>query len=624
MNFEALRASTIPGLLLERARTRPGRVAFRSKEFGIWRETTWRALADRVAALALGFAREYRLARGETVAIVGNPCPEWTIADLAAQALGAITYGIYPTSAPGEVRHLLQHGGAALIVVEDQEHLDKTLEVLDACSGVRAVLVVDTRALFMYRHQRVRPLKDVESVGAALADEPDALGRLARSLSPDDPATIIYTSGTTGHPKGAVYRHGPHLAACANIVEHYPILKRGEHRAVAMLPLCHAMGRNLAITMPLLADIVPHYPESVDTFADALYEIQPTFVFTVPRYLQKFAAHLLVGLDQSSWVKRAAYRLALGVGRRALQSRHGGAASGPGSAALAALARALVFRWLLEKVGFARARLVISSGAPLPPAVARLWQAWGVNLCEAYGQTETGGALVSGQRGPYPHPGDVGVVAPNIAIELDADGEILVRGEMFAGYWRDPDATLAMYRDGKLATGDVGEWTDARALRLVDRKKDILITAGGKNVSPSHVENRLRASPYISEAAVFGEGRKYLVALLEADGETVGEWAREHGVVHTGYASLIARPEVVGLIEAEVRRANDDLTRVEQVKAFRLLPRELDPELEDEPVTPTRKVKRRLMAERYGPLVESMYAGDEEQRIAAEMASLER
>jgi long-chain acyl-CoA synthetase len=625
MDFEALRASTIPGLLVERARTRPARVALRSKELGIWRETTWRELADRVAALALGFVREYRLARGETVAIVGNPCPEWTASDLAAQAVGAITYGIYPTSASGDVRHLLQHGGAALIVVEDQEHLDKTLDVLDACPTVRAVLVVDTRALFMYRHPRVRPLADVESAGrAALADEPDALGRLARSLSPEQPATIIYTSGTTGHPKGAVYRHGPHLAACANIIEHYPILKRGEHRAVAMLPLCHAMGRNLAITMPLLADIVPHYPESVDTFADALYEIQPTFVFTVPRYLQKFAAHLLVGLDQSSWVKRAAYRLAIGVGHRVLQSRQGSAASVPGAAALAALARALVFRWLLEKVGFARARLVISSGAPLPPAVAGLWQAWGVNLCEAYGQTETGGALVSGQRGPYPRPGDVGVVAPNITVEVDADGEILVTGEMFAGYWRDLDATRALYRDGKLATGDVGEWTDGRTLRLLDRKKDILITAGGKNVSPSHVENRLRASPYISEAAVFGEGRKYLVALLEADGETVGEWARGHGVVHTGYASLMARPEVVALIEAEVRRANDDLTRVEQVKAFRLLPRELDPELEGEPVTPTRKVKRRLMAERYGPLVASMYAGDEEQRIAAEMARRER
>jgi long-chain acyl-CoA synthetase len=620
MNFEALRASTLPGLLVERARTRPDRVAFRAKELGIWRETTWRELADRVGALACGLAREYRIAAGETVAIIGNPCPEWTIADLAAQALGAITYGIYPTSAPGEVRHLLQHGGASLIVAEDQEHLDKTLEVLDECPAVRAVLVVDTRALFMYRHPRVRPLAEVEARGReALTGELDALDRLARAVSTDAPATIIYTSGTTGHPKGAVYRHGPHLAACANIIEHYPILEHREHRAVAMLPLCHAMGRNLAITMPLIADIVPHYPESVDTFADALYEIQPTFVFTVPRYLQKFAAHLLVGLDQSSWVKRIAYRSAMAVGRRALGRRRsrGGRAS-----VAAALARALVFRWLLEKVGFARVELVISSGAPLPAAVAELWQAWGVNLCEAYGQTETGGALVSGQRGPYPQPGHVGSPAPNMTVELDDDGEILVTAaEFFGGYWRDPDATRALYRDGKLVTGDVGEWTAGGSLKLVDRKKDILITAGGKNVSPSLVENRLRASPYVSEAAVFGEARKYLVALLEADGETVAEWARARGVVHTGYASLVSHPDVVGLIEAEVQRVNGELTRVEQVKAFRLLPRELDPELEGEPVTPTRKVKRRVMAERYRALVESMYANDEERRIAAEVGT---
>ena len=620
MNFEVLRASTLPGLLVERARSRPERVAFRAKELGIWRETTWRELSDRVAALACGFAREYRIAAGETVAIIGNPCPEWTVADLAAQALGAITYGIYPTSAPGEVRHLLQHGGASLIVVEDQEHLDKALAVLDQCPDVRAVLVIDTRALFMYRHPRVRPLAEVERAGEAMAADRDVLDRYVRALSPDAPATIIYTSGTTGHPKGAVYRHGPHLAACANIIEHYPILKSREHRAVAMLPLCHAMGRNLAITMPLIADIVPHYPESVDTFADALFEIQPTFVFTVPRYIQKFAAHLLVGLDQSSWLKRAAYRAAMRVGRRVLHRRW--SSGGSGRSVPAALARACVFRWLLEKVGFARAELVISSGAPLPAAVATLWQAWGVNLCEAYGQTETGGALVSGQRGPYPQPGDVGAVAPNMKVELDPDGEIFVTAaELFGGYWRDPDATRALYREGKLATGDVGEWTAAQSLKLVDRKKDILITAGGKNVSPSLVENRLRASPYISEAAVFGEARKYLVALLEADGDTMAEWAREHGVVHTGYASLVAHPQVVALIDTEVRRANDDLTRVEQVKAFRLLPRELDPEMEGEPVTPTRKVKRRLMAERYGALVESMYGNDEERRIAAEVAT---
>src|SRR5262249_32274567 len=274
------------------------------------------------------------------------------------------------------------------------------------------------------------------------------------------------------------------------------------HRVVAMLPLCHTMGRNTAITMPLIADIVPHYPESVDTFAESLFEVAPTFIFTVPRYLQKFAAHLLVGIDTSSPLKRAAYRAAMTIGRRVAARHWQGSASRPLHVA-SALARAIVFRWLLEKIGFARARLVISSGAPLPPAVAALWHAWGVNLCEAYGQTETGGALVSGQRGPFPRPGDVGTAAPNVDVRLGDENEVLVKGpDLFEGYWHDDAATVTLYREGWLVTGDVGEWIGVgpgrtRSLKLVDRQKDVLVTAGGKNVSPAQVETCLRASPYV-------------------------------------------------------------------------------------------------------------------------------
>jgi long-chain acyl-CoA synthetase len=578
-----------------------------------------------VAAVANGLSSQFGVGRGTSVAIVGNPCPEWTVADLATQSLGAVTYGIYPTSAPAEVRYLLDHGGARVVVVEDQEHLDKVLAVLDACPGVAGVVVIDTRALFMYRHPRVHRFADVEASGRAAASVA-ALATMAAAVRADDAATIVYTSGTTGNPKGALYRHGQHLAACGNILAHYPLLTQGRHRVVAMLPLCHTMGRDTVITMPLLADIVPHYPESIDTVAETLYEVAPTFVFTVPRYLQKFAAHLLVGIDASSPLKRAAYRSAMALSRGATaapgRSERSGVWGAISGLPMKLTGRVVVFRWLLEKVGFARVRLLLSSGAPLPPAVATLWQAWGVNVCEAYGQTETGGALVSGQRGPYPRPGDVGLPAPNIELTLGAGGEVLVRGpDLFAGYWRDAEATAATYRDGWLVTGDLGERLADGSLRLVDRKKDILVTAGGKNVSPAQIETCLRASPFISEAAVFGDGRKYLAALVELDGETVAEWARERGLVHTGYASLAAHPEVHRLLEAEIDKANSDLARVEQVKAFRILPRELDPEQEGEPVTPTRKVKRRLMLERYQDLVESMFASDEERRITAEVAA---
>ena len=609
---------TVPGLLVDRVSRTPHRVAFRAKELGIYRETTWAELGRRVAAVASGL-RDLGVHRGDTVAIMGDPCPEWTIADLAAQSLGAITYGIYPTSSPSEVRYLLQHGGARVVVLETQEHLDKILPVLADCPAVATLVVVDTRALFMYRDARVQPFAALEHRGGADGD-PERLAALAREVTPDDPATIVYTSGTTAHPKGVLLEHGRHVASVESMIEQFPVLRAGEHRTVASLPLSHAMGRFATITMPLLADVVPHYPEGPDTVAETTFEVSPTFVFIVPRFLQKYAAHLLVGVDASSALKRAAYRLAMRISRAWLAQRWAGSVSVPVGAARA-VAQALVLRWLLDKIGYARARLVISSGAPLPPAVAALWQAWGVNLLELYGQTETG--VVTAQRDRYPRPGDVGVAAPGMELRLGEGGEIMVRSpHLFSRYWRDDAATSAAFRGDWLVTGDVGEWTPRGALRLIDRRKDFLVTAGGKNVSPAQIENALRASPYVSEAVIFGEGRKYLVALLELDGETLAEWARAHDVLHTGYASLVAHADVLRLVEGEVARANGELARVEQVKAFRILPRELDPEQEGEPVTATRKVKRRLMLDRYRALVEAMYSGDEERRIAAEVATL--
>jgi long-chain acyl-CoA synthetase len=291
---------------------------------------------------------------------------------------------------------------------------------------------------------------------------------------------------------------------------------------------------------------------------------------------------------------------------------------GAGYSPAYALARALVFRPLLEKLGLDRLELAISGGAPLPPETAALWQIWGVDLVEIYGQTEEAGAIIAGQKGPFPRPGNVGTVAPGFELRLGPDNEIQVRGtHVFEGYWGNPEASRDVLReDGWLRTGDVGELKNG-VLRLVDRARDFIVTAGGKTLSPSNIENLMRSSPYIAEAMVIGHGRKYITALIEIDYDTVSDWARSHDVPYTGFTSLARHPAIETLIESEIARANAVLARVEQVKVFRILPKALDPEEEGEPVTPTRKVKRSLMLERFKELVESMYDDREERLVAA-------
>jgi long-chain acyl-CoA synthetase len=443
----------------------------------------------------------------------------------------------------------------------------------------------------------------------------DTLEGLARAIDPAAPAFIVYTSGTTGNPKGALVTHGTHLAAADNVAQHYPMLAAQQHRTVAYLPPCHILGRDVAITLPLLTQLVPHFGENVEGLQQTLHEVAPTVLVTVPRYLQKLAAQVLVGIGNTSAAKRVAYEAAMRIGRRHAKARW----AGPSQPSLAyALARQLVFRPLLEKLGLDRVELAISGGAPLPPETMALWQTWGVNVVEMYGQTEEAGAIISGQRGPFPRPGNVGSVAPGWELKLGENGEILVRGEhAFAGYWGKPEATREVLgEDGWLRTGDVGEYRDG-VLRLVDRARDFIVTAGGKTLSPSYIENLVRASPYIAEAMVVGHARKYITALIEIDYDSVADWAHSHDVAYTGFTSLTQHAAVQKLIAAEIERANAALARVEQIKAFRILPKALDPEEEGEPVTPTRKLKRAQMLQRFKELVESMYDDREERLVAA-------
>jgi len=613
---DALRRRTAPALLCERALRTPDEIAFRSKHCGIYRERSWRDYARLVARTARALST-LGLKAGERVAIMGDVCEEWLICDLAAQSLGAIVYGIYPTASAAEVEYQLRDGGAAIFLAEDQEYVDKVLPLIDRLPELRSVVVIDASSMFDYHHAKLTIYDDL--LAATDDGDLDWLAAQAARVRPEDAAFIVYTSGTTGHPKGALIAHGRHLAAAATVSEHYPTLTAKPHRTIVYLPLCHVLGRDVAVTLPLFTRLVPHFAEDAQDLATAFFETAPTVLFTVPRYLQKFASQVLVGIMSSSRAKRTTYELAMRYARAHARRRWTGGNNATQDALYRAL-HAAVFRPILNKLGFDALELVVSGGAPLPREIMALWHMYGVNVVEMYGQTEGAGGIVSGQRGPFPAPGDVGTVPEGSEVKLGDDGEVLVRSpDLFEGYWNSPEATDALRtQDGFWRTGDIGAWHEG-SLRLIDRARDFIVTAGGKTLSPSAIENGLRSSPYIAEAIVFGHGRKYLTALIEIDFDTVADWARSHDVPYAGFTSLAQHTAVRTLIRSEIERANVDFARAEQIKDFRILPKELDPEEEGEPVTPTRKVKRNQMYERFKPLVEAMYDDSEERLLANEV-----
>ncbi|QOZ72552.1 AMP-dependent synthetase/ligase [Bradyrhizobium arachidis] len=605
--------TTVVQLLAARLAERPEKIALQQKRHGAWTAMTWSAYAQRVVNLASALRRA-GLERGDRVAIMGDSSEEWLIADMATMCAGGVMVGVYFTSSPEEVAYCFTDSGAKFAFVGGEPQL---LIVLASgrAEQLRGIIVLDPD----WTGEASASIKSLAGfVGAHDVDAHDYLQKESATAKASDVVSIGYTSGTTGNPKGAMLTHLSILAGVHCITLFGPSMREEEHRVVVHLPMSHTVARGQATTLPLIADAVPYFGETTADFAQTIKEVKPTYYMAPPRFYQRFATQILSKVHPAGEGGDQNYTLAMTIARRALEDRQRGHEDAFVSKLFAAC-REQVFLPLLAEVGFDELKVAFTSSAAMPSELMSLWQLWGLQLRECYGQTELVGANLV-QMAEWPKAGNVGVPLPDPAWETAVlqDGEMIVRGPgLFAGYWNKPDETKAALRDGWLYTGDIVEVSPEGTFKLVDRKKEIINTSNGKSISPTQIENELRHSPFISEAAVIGEGRKYLTALIEVDATATMDWAKSRDDKIASYADLAGSEIVNRLIEAEIGKANGRLARAEQIKAFRILPEELS--LENGVMTPTRKKRRKQINERYQSLIASLYDETEEELIKAEM-----
>ena len=594
-------ARSIPALLFRQAQARGGELALRYKALGIWRRVSWAEYAARVRKVAAALIA-FGLRRQENVCVLGENCPEWLYSDLGIMAAGGATAGIYPTSSAEQVQYILGNCGARLVFVENEEQLEKVLAVLDQ-TGVERVVVWDEKGLWGFDDPRVALFESFLREGEALlAKEADRVEARLAAIEPADVAMLIYTSGTTGPPKGAMLTHRNALFMADALI--LSIETRRDDELVSYLPLAHIYENLGTVFAHLRIGYVVNFVESLETLFANLREVSPTYFSSVPRIWEKLASTVELRMEDSTWFKRQCYRAALALSRRWVQARRAGRPSAALSLARF-VARWIVFEPLKHRLGFDRTRIAVSGAAPASPELFEFYEALGIPLIEGYGMTESTG-VISVNRPARPLVGTVGEPIAGIEVKLGEEGEILTRGpHVFAGYWKDPAQTArAVDAEGWLHTGDVGAWVEGR-LKIVDRLKDLIITAGGKNIAPSYIENKLKFSSYIQDAVVIGDRRKFVSALILIDEENVTKYAMDHRLPFATFAELTQLSEVQKLIAREVDAVNRTLSQVEAVKRFALLPRRFYAEEGD--VTPTQKVKRRNVEQRYADLVESLY-----------------
>jgi long-chain acyl-CoA synthetase len=581
-----------------------GRPALRHKVHGLWQTTTWDGYYACARAIGLALS-DLGMSRGDAIGVLAENRPEWLYADIGAQCMGLVSTGIYPTASPEQVQHVLTDSGTRVLFVENQEQLDKVLQVRADCPSLRAVVVMDREGLRGFDDAAVLFFDDMMRRGQALAAEhAQDFERAIDAGRPEDLAFLVYTSGTTGAPKGAMIMNW-NLMFQMHTAARYFEVGPGD-KSLSFLPLCHIAERMATVFSPLAMGLIVHFPENTGTVMNDIREVAPHLVFAPPRFWEKMYSQVELFMRDAVGPARWAYRQARQALEASVQARAEGRQPQPLSP-WARLMQALALRNVKVFLGLHKVRTALTGAAPVPPDLIRWFLACGIELRESFGMTETSGAASITPRGAI-RLGWAGEKMPGTEVRVGQDGELLVRGpNVFGGYWHLPEKTAeALDAEGWLHTGDCGEVAEDGFVAIRDRIKDIIITSGGKNITPSHIENLLKFSPYVTDAVVIGDGRKFLTCLVMIDQEHVARHAQEQQVPYTDFASLTRAPAIVALVRDEIDRINGQLARVEQIKDFRIIAELLT--AEDEELTPTMKLKRKVIARKYASLIDSMYS----------------
>ena len=595
---------TTPKLFRLRCQTLGSRTAHREKTFGIWRSHSWNDYFTRAKHLGLGLV-SLGLKRGEVVSILSEDNKEWMYTDVGVQCVGGICSGVYTTDSASQLEYLVNDSDSRFLFVENDEQLDKFLQVRDSMPGLIKVIVLDPEGLHGFTDSQVIFLDDLYALGAEYdTANPKAFDDSIDVTKPEDTAILVYTSGTTGKPKGAMISHGNLIYSVASSRRSASTFDTDDQ--LCFLPLCHMLERVFSVNVPIATACTVNFAESPETVFDNLQEVSPQTFVAVPRLWEKIYSQVAIRIGDATSLQKWAYGKALKAGKARAECLAEGKPLPFGENLAYRFWDFAVLRNLRRMIGMDHLRRGASGAAPISPDLLKWYHSVGVPVLEGYGMTESSG-VISLNKHENNKIGTVGVALPGVQLRISKEGEIQCKaGNVFQGYWNNPEKTAETFtEDGWLRTGDVGKLDNQGFLTITGRLKDIIITAGGMNIAPAEIENKLKFSPFISDVVVIGDKRKFLTCLVMIDQENVEKFAQDQRVPFSNYASLCAAREVQDLIRETIDEVNKDFGRVEQIKDFRLIDVLLT--AEDDELTPTMKLKRSFVETKHADLISQMY-----------------